>query len=122
MNQNLKICKNEFDEKNIKTYWTKGYEKLKDPKTSRKIFQSSIILQSNEQVHVFCQRAVRDLMRIRVSANGRFSQETIDAINFTIESGFKKQFRQTVAHYTANFIQLQVSQKKYGKFLKELFD
>lgn len=119
---NLKICKKEFDERKIKTYWISTYQDIEDPEVARKLFQSAFLLRSNRQANVFCQRAVQDLTEAVIPVDGRFSTETVDAVNFTIKNGLGKQLRQTTAHYVANYIQFQVRPNKYGDYLKQIFD
>lgn len=119
---NLETCQQEFREEAIKNYWLSQYEKVNDPLVARKVFQSAKLLRSNRQAHVFCQRAVQDLTEAIIPVNGKFSEETVDAVNFAINSGLSGQLKMTTAHYTANYLQLKVSPKKYGDYLKAIFD
>ncbi len=119
---NKKTCRKEFDEKDIERYWIQAYEKIDDVLVARKLFQSAKILGSNQKANVFCQRAVQDLTDVLISVDGRFDEETIDAINFAIRSGLAGQLQKTTAHYVANYVQFQVSPKEYGEYLKVIFD
>lgn len=119
---NLHECRDDFDDEEIEKHWNPAYENIEDVALVKKILLASEILNDNQQVHVFCQRAVQDLTDAIVPADGRMSTETIDAINFTIKSGLAKQLRMTVSHYVINYIQIHVNPSEYGKYLKKLFD
>jgi len=121
MNSHFQECREEFTEQELQTHWQTDYEDIDDLRVVKKIMQAATILGDNRQVHVFCQRAVEDLTGSIVSTNGRMNTETVDAINFTIRSGLDKQLRMTVAHYVANYVQVQVGPEQYGKYLKKLF-
>lgn len=119
---NKKTCQREFDDKDIEKYWLSSYEEIDDVLVARKLFQSAKILKSNRKANVFCQRAVQDLTDVLISVDGDFDEETVDAINFAIRSGLAGQLQKTTAHYVANYVQFQVSPKKYGEYLKTIFD
>jgi len=114
-------CRSEFKDENLQTYWNIQYEKIEDFQTVQKIVQAASVLQNSRQVHVFCQRAVKDLTDSIISTNGRMNRETVDAINFATRSGLGKQLRMTIAHYVLNYVQAQTSPESYSKYLKKLF-
>lgn len=121
MSSHFKECREEFTQEELQTYWLSDYDNIDDFQVVKKIMQVASMLGNNRQVHVFCQRAVEDLTDSVISTNGRMNTETVDAINFTIRSGLSKQLRMTLAHYVANYVQVQVGPEQYGKYLKKLF-
>lgn len=114
-------CRSKFTDETLQTYWKIEYEKIEDFQTAKKIVQAATVLGDSRQVHVFCQRAVKDLTGSALSTNGRMNRETVDAINFAIKSGLGKQLRMTIAHYVMNYVQSQSSPETYSKHLKKLF-
>ena len=92
-----------------KNQWKPIYEKIIDSSIVDKLLEVAEIVGSNRKAHVFCQRAVQDLTGSLISVDGRFGDQTVDAINFAVRSGMAKQLRMTIAHYAANYIQLPVS-------------
>ena len=117
----IDTLKKEFGEDQIESYWISAYEQIEDKNVAKKLFQSARVLESNRKAHVFCQRALKDLTGARVQADGRFSNETVDAINFAVQSGLSKQLQMTTAHYAANYVQTKVRKTEYGSYLKKLF-
>lgn len=103
------------------SYWNSRYDEIDDETVAEKITESAKILKSSSKAHVFCQRAVQDLTGSIVDADGRMGDETVDAINFAIQSGLSKQLKMTIAHYTANYVQIYVKPSEYSKYLKRLF-
>lgn len=102
-------------------YWNPKYDNIKDESVANKITDSARVLKSSSKAHVFCQRAVQDLTGSIISVNGKMNEETIDAINFAIQSGLSKQLKMTIAHYTVNYVQINVRPSEYSKYLKRLF-
>lgn len=111
-------CKSNFE--NVEKHWVESYEKIIDFSVVKKMIEIASLVGSRK-THVFCQRALQDLNGSINSVDGHVDQETIDAINFTVRSGLSKQFKMTVAHYAANYIQLKVSPSEYSIYLKKLF-
>jgi len=97
------------------------YEQIDDESVAEKIEQIASILKSDRKAHVFCQRALIDLTNVQIRVDGQMNQETIDAINFTIQKGLKKQFKNTTSHYAANYVQSQTTSSEYQDYLKKLF-
>lgn len=104
-----------------KNYWKPIYEKIIDSSIVDKLLEIAEIVGSNRKAHVFCQRAVQDLTGSLISVDGRFGDQTVDAINFAVRSGMAKQLRMTIAHYAANYIQLRVTPSEYSEYLEKLF-
>lgn len=103
------------------SYWKAIYEKIIDSSIIDKLLEVAKIVDSNRKAHVFCQRALQDLTGSLISVDGRFGDQTIDAINFAVRSGMAKQLRMTIAHYAANYIQSHVAPSDYPKYLTKLF-